>query len=223
MPTFAELERAMTRSSRNAIYRMRRRVPPTTPRKLTSLALEAYRRDLSNAIFALSRESKMNMSVQDLKQRFASVPGIENLSVRFEGSSQVLSLGGPFITVPIGAADDMIEAAIRNLPPPRASVPQNTLTPAVASPPIVPSAAQPVPAPGSVNPAAAHLNVKDILLGHSGRMASVMDAQLALLQSIADNQVNTVVAGIGSVAKKLESQTDEFKAMMGQFTNDLGI
>lgn len=72
-------------------------------------------------------------------------------------------------------------------------------------------------------PADAGLNVKQLLEDHVRTMGDIHKAQLELLRASLQRQRDTVATAVGSVAQKIDGQTDDFLAIMGQFTNDLGI
>lgn len=97
------------------------------------------------------------------------------------------------------------------------------LTTAIAemSPPPLPAPSQ-SEKPTMTNPAAAHLNVKQMMEDHVRLMGEIHATQLELLKASLERQRDTVAKAVGSVASKIDGQTDDFMAMMGQFTNDLG-
>lgn len=82
----------------------------------------------------------------------------------------------------------------------------------------------PPPAQGkpAMKPAAAGLNVKEMMDEHMRLMGEIHQSQIALLQTSMARQRDTVTRAVTAVASQLDSQTDEFLSMMGQFTNDLG-
>lgn len=73
------------------------------------------------------------------------------------------------------------------------------------------------------SPADAGLNVKQLMEEHTRMMGEIHRAQIELLRASLARQRDTVVQAVGSVAQKIDGQTDDFLAMMGQFTNDLGL
>lgn len=101
-------------------------------------------------------------------------------------------------------------------PPPAAEKLDQHLRSAIAefSPP-----AQGKPA---MKPAAAGLNVKEMMDEHMRLMGEIHQSQIALLQTSMARQRDTVTRAVTAVASQLDSQTDEFLSVMGQFTNDLG-
>lgn len=187
--------------------------------RFSRLRFEQYAADLSAAIRDLSRENRM--SIEDLKQRLANVPGIEKLTMRLEAGKQVFSVGGGFVAVDPLATDPEIEAAIRSVPAP-AAAPNITPLPAVTM-------TDPAPTPAKVatamptSPADAHMTVKDMMQAHMDTMRNIQEAQFALLQATLDRQVKAVSASVGTVADKIDGQTDDFLAMMGQFSNGMGL
>ena len=58
---------------------------------------------------------------------------------------------------------------------------------------------------------------------HVRMMGEIHAAQLEILRSTLSQQRTSVSGAVGAVASKIAAQTDEFNAIMGQFTNDLGV
>lgn len=178
------------------------------------------------------------MSINDLKGRLRDVPGIENLTMRLEGGQQVFSVGGAFATVHPLAMDHEIDAAIRSVapaalptatqfnPPPAPTVnavaPSSSLIPAVTMAPAINEGKKPM-STGTASPVAGAMAVKDMLGEHVRLMAEIQAAQVELLRSTLAQQRNSVSAAVGSVARTIAAQTDEFNAIMGQFTNSVGV
>lgn len=73
------------------------------------------------------------------------------------------------------------------------------------------------------SPADAGLNVKQLMEEHTRVMGEIHRAQIELLRASLARQRDTVTQAVGSVAQKIDGQTDDFLAIMGQFTNDLGL
>jgi len=71
------------------------------------------------------------------------------------------------------------------------------------------------------NPASAGASVKALLEDHIRMMGDIHQAQLRLESSLA-RQRETVAGAVGKVAEKIDWQTEDFLAIMGQFANDLG-
>jgi hypothetical protein len=72
------------------------------------------------------------------------------------------------------------------------------------------------------NPASTGASVKQIMEDHVRMMGEIQAAQIEILRSTLAQQRNSVTSAVGSVAAKIAAQTDEFNAIMGQFTNELG-
>jgi hypothetical protein len=70
-------------------------------------------------------------------------------------------------------------------------------------------------------PADAAHTVKGMLAEHVKLMGDIHAAQLEILRSALTEQRNSVTGAITNVAGTIKSQTDDFKAIMGQFTNQL--
>lgn len=96
---------------------------------------------------------------------------------------------------------------------------------AIAAPAAVATAtSSPTPAPAaSAHPASAGLSVKQMLEEHTRVMGQIQAAQVELLRSSLARQRDAVSTAVGNVATKIDGQTDDFLAIMGQFTNDLGV
>lgn len=160
------------------------------------------------------------MSIAELKERFRDIPGIENLTVRLEGGQQVFSLGGRFtVGLPPLATDAEIETALRAVVP--ALAPTSAALPIVTILQPIVTAASPATGAHMTNPVTAGLTVKEVMEGHAANMQQIMQAQVQLLKLAADRQALAVSTAVGSVADKINAQTDEFQAMMGQFTNGI--
>jgi hypothetical protein len=155
------------------------------------------------------------MSIADLKTRLADVPGIENLSMGLEAGRIFLRWGSGFAaSADAAASDHEIEVAIRNA----SRLPPVSLIPDKPAPAPVPAAK----GTAMSNPASAGLTVKAMLENHARQMGEIQQAQLRILESTLARQRDTVANAVGAVAVKLDAQTDEFLAAIGQFANDLG-
>jgi len=157
------------------------------------------------------------MSIADLKLRLADVPGIENLSMALEARRIRLRWGtGYSASIDAAASDADIEAAIRNA----------ITLPSVSLVPDKP-AAMAAPTPNGVssttsNPASAGASVKALMEDHVRMMGDIHQARLRILESSLSRQRETVAGAVGKVAEKIDGQTEDFLAIMGQFANDLG-
>jgi hypothetical protein len=86
-----------------------------------------------------------------------------------------------------------------------------------------PAMAAPAPSRAlSINPAATGASVKALMKDHVRVMGDIQATQIEILRSTLAQQRNSVTNAVGSVAAKIAAQTDEFNAIMGQFTNELG-
>lgn len=65
-------------------------------------------------------------------------------------------------------------------------------------------------------------SIKDLMEEHKKLMGQIHEAQLELLRSSLARQRDTVSTAVGKVAEKIDGQTADFLAMVGQFSNDLG-
>jgi hypothetical protein len=96
------------------------------------------------------------------------------------------------------------------------SVSPTMTTPApVAAPTVAPTATP-------TAPAAHALTIKDALADHAQKLDQILQAQFVILRSALDDQINTVQGGTDAVISGVKSHTDEFKAILGQFSNQLG-
>jgi hypothetical protein len=153
------------------------------------------------------------MSISDLKIRLADVPGIENLTMALEAGRIVLRWAGYSAAVDASASDYEIEVAIRNA----IKLPAVSLIPDKPTPAAVP--APTIGVSSMSNPAAAGLSVKAMMDEHTRMMGEIHAAQLEILRTTLANQRNSVSTAVGSIASKIAAQTDEFNAMMGQYSN----
>ena len=157
------------------------------------------------------------MSVADLKNRLADVPGIHSLSMSLDRGVIALRWGDRHEAV-VGAAasDSEIETAVRN---------------ASKLPPMSPILDKPAPAaaptaqegkPMSANPADTMGALDRVMSDHVKQMADIHAAQLRILEASLARQRDTVARGVGSFAEKIDGQTDDFAAMMSRYTNGFG-
>ncbi|MGA7805558.1 hypothetical protein [Bradyrhizobium sp.] len=174
------------------------------------------------------------MGIADLKTRLRDIPGIETLTMQMLAGRQNYNLNGRVIALDAGASDIDVEQAIRAAiaSPAIAQMPAGTpipAAPAIAALPAVnvqvaaaSSAAAPLPS-ATAHPASAGLSVKQMMDEHTRMMGEIQAAQVELLRATLARQRQAVSSAVGSVAQKIEGQTEDFLSVMGQFTNDLGI
>jgi len=74
----------------------------------------------------------------------------------------------------------------------------------------------------SSHPVSAGAGVKALMEDHVRMMGDIHQAQLRILESSLARQRETVAGADGKVAEKIDGQTEDFLAIMGQFANDLG-
>lgn len=186
------------------------------------------------------------MSMADLKSRMHDIPGSAGMTMTMDAGQMIYTISGQDFAFDASASDATIEATIRagiktDAAPaatptePAASVavtepapaPAASVAPVAAPAPAAPAASVSIPvaapAPAAQAPAAHAFNVKDMMAQHSADMGQLIAVQKQLLQTALDNQKLMVGNAIGSVAAKIQAQTDDFAAVMGQFTNDLGV
>lgn len=159
----------------------------------------------------------MRLSVADLKLRLADVPGVETLSMALEAGKIVLRWGAYSAAVDAAASDAEIEAAVRNAVklPPVDLIPD---PPAPAAVPAEPSGSSSM----SVNPADTMSALDRVMSDHVRQMADIHAAQIKILEASLARQRDTVANGVGAMAQKIDSQTDDFAAMMARYTNSVG-
>jgi hypothetical protein len=190
------------------------------------------------------------MGIADLKTRLRDVPGIETLTMTMAGGNQNYNLSGRVIQLSAAASDVQVEQAIRAAIT-SAAIAQMPVAPdpatlhAVAAvqtaleAPVAPTASQlplvsinaPAPAPASSgsgnpamsNPAAVGQTVKQMMEEHTRLMGDIHAAQLEILRAALNQQRSSVATSVGAVASRIAAQTDEFNAIMGQFTNGPGV
>lgn len=155
------------------------------------------------------------MSVQDLKARAGDVPGIQNLTMQIVSGRMTLAWGNGYAaSVDVTASDAECEAAVRN---------------AAKLPPVILIPDKPAPAPTgqpaaqgttmSGTPADTMNALDGIMRDHVRLMSDIHETQKRLLESSLARQRDTVAQGIGSVAARIDQQTDDFNAMMARWTN----
>ncbi|WP_050384560.1 hypothetical protein [Bradyrhizobium pachyrhizi] len=145
----------------------------------------------------------------------SDVPGIEALTMRVEAGRILLSWGAYTAAVDASASDHEIETAIRNA----IKLPPVSLIPDKPAPVVSPAAPQEQSAMSASNPASVGQTVKALMDEHVRLMADIHAAQLEILRSNLADQRQTVAAGVGAFASTIAAQTDEFKSIMGQYTN----
>ena len=155
-------------------------------------------------------EDALNVSIADLKAQLATVPGIENLTMRQEGGQQVFSVGGQFVTLGPLASLAEIEAALRAAPP------------LGAAPAPTPGAAPVTTAPAAATPAPTALSPLGFVPGSiSGIFGSLRAAQAALvkdMQSTAAEAVAVLDAG-RQMHTGLKNDVEAMKADLHGLTN----
>ncbi|WP_423961165.1 hypothetical protein [Bradyrhizobium sp.] len=163
------------------------------------------------------------------------MPGIEGLTMTMLAGRQNYNLNGRVISVDAGASDTQVEQAIRAAmaSPAVAQMPAGTPIPAAPSIAPAPAAnaqatapAAPAPVPTAsapTHPVSAAVSVQQMMQEHTRMMGEIQAAQVELLRATLARQRAAVSSAVGSVAQKIEGQTDDFLSVMGQFTNDLGV
>ena len=154
------------------------------------------------------------MSIQDLRLRLRDIPGTENLSMGLEAGRIVLKWSdGYSAAVDAAASDSDIEAAVRNA----AKLPPVSLIPDRPAAPV----AAPAPAASSTHsPGGAASAVQDLMAEHVRLTRDIHAASLETLRASLARQRDAMSGAVGNVASKVDRQTDDFLAMMGQFTNE---
>ena len=158
------------------------------------------------------------MSVADLKLRLADVPGIEGLSMGLEAGKIMLRWGSHSAAVDAAASDADIETAIRN---------------AIKLPPVDLIPDRPAPAPVSAQPSgsssmsvtgasAAGQSLREMMEEHRKTLADLTGAHMDKMREGFAKQLQGVNA-LGKLADKVQAEGDEFLALIGQDTNDLGL
>lgn len=97
---------------------------------------------------------------------------------------------------------------------------QTAAAPAPTAPPV--PAAAPAPSTTTASSPGSHaLTIKQMLSTHTQKLDQILQAQAAALQAQLDDQVSTVMNGTEAVISRVKGHTDDFKAILGQFTNDI--
>lgn len=179
------------------------------------------------------------MSIENLRSRLRDVQGIEQLTVQFISGRQNYGLAGKLISLDAGASDADVESAIR------AAVSSNAVAQLPAGTPVSPTGATAPASPATTGadvlassisvpvistakastmtttPGSHALTIKDALENHAKKLDQILQASMATLQATLDDQVDTVQGGTAAVITKVKSHTDDFKAILGQFTNEI--
>jgi hypothetical protein len=147
------------------------------------------------------------MSIEQLKQRFAHIPGIENLTMRLEAGKEVYSVGAGFVSVEPLATDPEIEAAILSAAPqPTPNVTPLPAPPTITETPTAMTSASPTGfVPGEI----------------SAMFQALRDRKAAMLANVAASGADVlaiVVAG-EQMAAALKAEGDALRAEFGQISN----
>ncbi|WP_316219397.1 hypothetical protein [Bradyrhizobium sp. SZCCHNR2026] len=146
----------------------------------------------------------------------ADVPGIEALTMGFESGRIMLRWGAYAASVDAAASDGDVEMAIRNaikLPP----VTMISDKPAPGAP-----VAQTTAKSASVTGAsAAGQSLREIMEDNRRQLADLTAAHMDTMRAGFAKQLQGVQA-LGRLADKVHSEGDDFLALIGQYTNDLG-
>lgn len=147
------------------------------------------------------------MSIAELKQRLAHLPGIENLTMRLEGGKEVYSIGGGFAAVAPLAGDAEIEAAIRSVvpAPPLNVTPMPTVNISTETKPAMTSASPIGFVPGEI----------------SGMFKALRERKAAMVAGLAANgaDVAAMLTAGEQMAEALKAEGDAMRAEFGQITN----
>lgn len=142
------------------------------------------------------------MSVHELKQGLAHVPGAESLTVSYApNGDELVTIAGRTLDVRPDASNEDIAAAFLTLP----TVPFSNVTTTRTAPMSITGAA------------GATLSIKDII---SKSRATVQAAHEKLATNA--GKVATAAAALDSLGDDLGKEGDDLMAMIGQFKNSLG-
>ena len=147
----------------------------------------------------------------------ADVAGIETLTMSLEAGRIVLRWGNGYeAAVDASASDADCEVAVRRAIqlPPMSSIPDK--------PAAIVASAFSKGTPSMTNPASTGASVAKIMEDHVRMMGEIQAVQTRILEAALARQRETVAGAVGKVAEKIDGQTDDFLAIMGQFANDLG-
>ncbi len=157
------------------------------------------------------------MSIADLKARMADVPGIETLTMGFEAGRIVLRWGAYAASVDAAASDQDIETAVRDA----IKLPPVTMIP--DKPALGAAAVQTTVKPMSVTGAsAAGQSLRELMEDNRRQLADLTAAHMDTMRAGFAKQLQGVQA-LGRLADKVHSEGDDFLALIGQYTNDLGF
>jgi hypothetical protein len=179
------------------------------------------------------------VSMADLKSRMHDVPGASGMTMNMDAGQMIYTISGRDFAFDAAASDAAIESTIRAglamVPAPQTADAAPATAPAPSSPvlpapsvvaptptPAVPVVAPAVSAVSSTAPVVAAHTVKDMMSQHMAVMSQIHDAQVQLLGLELQKQRDMVAGAIGNVTAKIKAQSDDFAAVMGQFTNMLG-
>ncbi|WP_092029874.1 hypothetical protein [Bradyrhizobium sp. OK095] len=152
--------------------------------------------------------------------RLADIPGIETLTMSIEGGKIMLRWGAGYLAaVSATASDGEIETAIRAM----SKLPPLNLIPDRPAPAPVPAAQPSGVSPMSVTgAAAAGQSLREMMEEHRKTLADLTGAHMDKMREGFAKQLQGVNA-LGKLADKVHAEGDEFLALIGQYTNDLGL
>ncbi|WP_316214146.1 hypothetical protein [Bradyrhizobium sp. SZCCHNR2032] len=147
----------------------------------------------------------------------ADVPGIETLTMGFEAGRITLRWGAYAASVDAAASDGDVETAIRNAIklPPVTMIPDKPAPAAVARPQ---TKVQPMSVTGA---SAAGQSLRELMEDNRRQLADLTAAHMDTMRAGFAKQLQGVQA-LGRLADKVHSEGDDFLALIGQYTNDLG-
>lgn len=161
--------------------------------------------------------------------KIVSVDGGASDAVAMEAIRAAMSSSSP-VQMPAGSS--IVASDIAGPAPANAGAPVHTPSaPAINSAALLPPVnvtaqsvtlqpeAAPVTTPAPSSPAAHALTIKDVLSEHTQKLNQILQAQIVQLQATLTDQVDTVVSGTNAVIARSKQHTDDFKAILGQFSN----
>jgi hypothetical protein len=165
-------------------------------RGFSPLLFRLYASDLSDAIYALSRERQM---------------ADERIVRRVIGSTQYVSLGGKTVAVSPMASDQEIATAL-GIPAESAPTPLPAVQIAPSAPVVAKSATT-----GMTGATHAGMSIKQMMADRKQKLGAAHDKVVANF-----GKLDQATAALDAFGDDLGNEADDLLASIGQFKNDLG-
>lgn len=171
-------------------------------RGFSPLLFRLYASDLSDAIYALSRERQMG-SQAALREAL----GRNDIEVRFGDGKQYVTMDGKTVELSAEASAQEVAQALNVTPLPAVQIASAPSSPSVAAPVV---ASKPIPAAGGFTPG----SLKTLLQGIRTRQQTVMGGAVEKAKAL-----NAALDQVDNMSNSMQATTDSILSEIGQFSN----